>query len=168
MVTRSRKSSNRDNSMSWRPPRRHFRGMFCRGPPRCSGGAMASDVVGYELTENGLQFDCPQYAGAVLTTVQLVGTPQIVTVRSSAFVPTAARDSTDHPVERLNFAADVLSSRCRYIGLKSQKTNRPDVVEARVVVAGGRAVKSKEDFESLVGPFGRCSRRRGRHDPGVG
>ena len=35
------------------------------------GGAMASDVVRHEMTDAGLQFDCPQFAGAVTATVRL-------------------------------------------------------------------------------------------------
>ena len=38
-----------------------------------------------------------------------------------------------------------------YEGLKSKKSARPDVTEARVVVSGGRALKNSEDFERLVG-----------------
>src|SRR3954451_10324676 len=49
------------------------------------GGAMASDVLRHELTSEGLQFDCPQYAGAVTATIRLLGSPQVVTVRASAY-----------------------------------------------------------------------------------
>ena len=58
------------------------------------GGAMASDVVGHELAETGLQFDCPQYAGAVTATLRLIGSPQVVTVRGSAY-PAATADGID-------------------------------------------------------------------------
>ena len=41
--------------------------------------------------------------------------------------------------------------RGQYEGLKSKKSSRPDVTEARVVVSGGRAFRNSEDFERLVG-----------------
>lgn len=114
------------------------------------GGAMASDVVRHENTPEGLLFDCPQYAGAVTTTVRLLSSPQVVTVRSSAY-PVAKACDQSHPVERLEIDAATLSSRCQYIGSESKKSSRPDVTEARIIVSGGRALKNTEDFERIVG-----------------
>jgi electron transfer flavoprotein alpha subunit len=115
------------------------------------GGAMASDVVCHELTPTGLQFDCPQYAGAVTATLRLIGSPQVVTVRGSAYPAAKADESTNYPVERVKLDAVILASRCQYVSLKSKKSARPDVTEARIVVSGGRAIKNPEDFERLVG-----------------
>jgi electron transfer flavoprotein alpha subunit len=115
------------------------------------GGAMASDVVRHEVTGDGLQLDCPQFAGAVTATVRLIGSPQIATVRGSAYPAATAGDSAAHSIEQVELSPDSLTSRCQYIGLKSKKNTRPDVTEARVVVSGGRALKNSEDFERLVG-----------------
>ena len=54
-------------------------------------------------------------------------------------------------MERIEFEAAQLASRCQYVGLKSKKSARPDVTEARIVVSGGRALKNSEDFERLIG-----------------
>ena len=115
------------------------------------GGAMASDVVGHELTDAGLQFDCPQYAGAVTATLRLIGFPQVVTVRGSAYPAATPGHSATHPIERVELNAATLTSHCRNVGLKSKKNSRPDVTEARIVVSGGRALRNSEDFERLVG-----------------
>ncbi len=115
------------------------------------GSAMASDVVRHELTDAGLQFDCPQYAGAVTATLRLIGSPQVVTVRGSAYPAAKTDESTSHPVERVAFDAATLTSRCQFVGLKSKESARPDVTEARIVVSGGRALKNSDDFERLVG-----------------
>lgn len=115
------------------------------------GGAMASDVVRHELTDAGLQFDCPRYAGAVTATLRLIGSPQVVTVRGSAYPAARAAEVTSHPVERIEMDAAQLASRCQYVSLKSKKSARPDVTEARVVVSGGRALKNSDDFERIVG-----------------
>jgi electron transfer flavoprotein alpha subunit len=111
---------------------------------------MASDVVRHELTDAGLQFDCPQYAGAATATLRLIGSPQVVTVRGSAYPAASAAQST-HPIERIEIDIAKLVSRCRYVTLKSKNSARPDVTEARVVVSGGRALKNSDDFERLVG-----------------
>jgi electron transfer flavoprotein alpha subunit len=115
------------------------------------GGAMASDVVGHEFTGNGLNFDCPQFAGAVTATIRLIGSPQVATVRGSAY-KAAQPDRLDrHPIERIELSESILTSSCRYVGSKSKKNTRPDVTEARVVVSGGRALRNSEDFERLAG-----------------
>lgn len=115
------------------------------------GGAMASDVIRHELLDGRLQFDCPQYAGAVTATVRLNGTPQVVTVRASAYSPDEAGQLAANQVEQLEFDPALLSSRSQFEGVKSKPNARPDVTEARIVVSGGRAFKNREDFERLVG-----------------
>jgi electron transfer flavoprotein alpha subunit len=115
------------------------------------GGRMASDVVRHELVDGQLVFDCPQYAGSVTATLRLLGTPQVVTVRASAYPTAQADDANVHSLEPLQLAADLLKSRAVREGIKSKKNARPDVTDARVVVSGGRAIKNSEDFERLVG-----------------
>jgi electron transfer flavoprotein alpha subunit len=115
------------------------------------GGAMASDVVRHELVDGRLLFDCPQYAGAVTATLRLNGSPQVATVRASAYPAAQVDHPTASPIERLDVDAATLIARGHYEGLKSKESSRPDLTEARIVVSGGRALKSGEDFEQLVG-----------------
>jgi electron transfer flavoprotein alpha subunit len=115
------------------------------------GGTMASDVLRHELVDGHLHYDCPQYAGAVTATLRLLGTPQVVTVRASAYSPAKPNDATTHRIETLQIDAALLTSRAVHEGLKSKKNARPDVTEAKVVISGGRAIKNSEDFERLVG-----------------
>jgi electron transfer flavoprotein alpha subunit len=115
------------------------------------GGAMASDIVGHESTAGGLTFDCPQYAGAVTATIRLIGSPQVVTVRSSAYQAARPVHAERHSIERVELSEAAFASRCHYVGSKSKTNTRPDVTEARVVVSGGRALRNSEDFERLAG-----------------
>ncbi len=114
------------------------------------GGAMASDVVRHEWADGRLLFDCPRFAGAVTATIALHGSPQFVTVRASAY-PAAVPLSQAATVEPMELPPATFARRARYEGLRSKQTARPDVAEARVVVSGGRAFKSAEDFERYVG-----------------
>lgn len=114
------------------------------------GGAMASDVVAHECCDGRLRLQRPMYAGAVLATVELCGTPQTVTVRATAYPP-AERSNAAGETTRLAFSAADLPAGSEYVGLAGQPTGRPDVSEARVVVSGGRAIQNREDFERLVG-----------------
>jgi electron transfer flavoprotein alpha subunit len=114
------------------------------------GGAMASDVLHHELVDGQLQLDSPQFAGAVVATLRLVGSPQIVTVRASAYPVAEARPSASS-VERVELESATFACRGEYEGLKSKQNSRPDVTEARVVVSGGRAFRNSADYENLVG-----------------
>jgi electron transfer flavoprotein alpha subunit len=113
------------------------------------GGAMASDVVRHQWTDGRLLFDCPRYAGSVMATIALHGSPQIATVRASSYP--AAAPSGNWPVVPLELPPSTFACRTRYEGLQSKRSARPDVSEARIVVSGGRAFKSADDFEHYVG-----------------
>jgi electron transfer flavoprotein alpha subunit len=115
------------------------------------GGAMASDVLRHRLVAGRLEFDCPQFAGAVTATVRLVGSPQTVTVRASSYPAATTEPGSAHAIEHFTIDAQSLPSRVIYEGLKSKKSARPDVTEAKVVVSGGRALRNSEDFERIVG-----------------
>jgi electron transfer flavoprotein alpha subunit len=114
------------------------------------GGAMAGDVVGHEFRGGELVLRRPMYAGAVLATIQLLGTPRIVTVRPSAYPPAQPGDRP-YPVTRLTVEVPESPQRSEWLQGSSQASPRPDVTEARVVVSGGRAIQSAADFERLVG-----------------
>ena len=113
-------------------------------------GAMASDVVRAEWVDGKLQLDTPQFAGAVVATIRLLGSPQFVTIRASSYSAAEAR-STFGAVERIELDASTFACRGHYEGLRSKPSSRPDVTEARVVVSGGRAIRNSADFEQLVG-----------------
>ena len=114
------------------------------------GGAMASDVVGHEIRDGQLVMRRPMFAGAVTATVKLIGHPQIVTVRASAYEAAAPVDASCS-ITAIDIDESSLTNQIRFECLESKSSHRPDVTEARVVVSGGRALKNSEDFEQLVG-----------------
>ena len=114
------------------------------------GASMASDVVGFSHQDHQLFLQRPMFAGAAIATVTLVGRPRIITVRSTAFSPAQpterASDIAIWPVDESS-----LPRRIIYVGLQSRATHRPDVTEARIVVSGGRAFRTSQEFEQCVG-----------------
>jgi electron transfer flavoprotein alpha subunit len=114
------------------------------------GGAMAGDVVGHEFQAGQLLLRRPMFAGNLLATVALTGSPQIVTVRPSAYAPAAPAD-TPFAIEALALDEAALPNQIQYEGLETRATGRPDLTEARVVVTGGRAIQSAAEYEALVG-----------------
>ena len=111
------------------------------------------------------------YAGAVIATVTLHGQPQIVTIRSSAYAPLTPGD-TQFDIERIAIDDSKLQSGITYKGGQTRATSRPDLTEARVVVSGGRAFTSADEFESHVGKLadklgGACGCTRALVDSGI-
>ncbi len=135
------------------------------------GGAMASDVVGHEFRDGRLLLRRTMYAGAVVATVTLVGHPQIITVRPSAYSPIKP-STTPFEVHKLSLDEAKLGSSVVYEGVDSRATARPDLTEARVVVSGGRAFKNGDEFETYVGRLadrlgGACGCTRALVDSGI-
>ena len=114
------------------------------------GGAMASDVIGHELEGSELRLRRPMFAGAITATIKLKGSPQIITVRSSAY-DTPESVVTPFAINAVSVDVDALPSGMELEGIDRRIDARPDVTEAHIVVSGGRAFKKAEDYEQHVG-----------------
>jgi electron transfer flavoprotein alpha subunit len=89
----------------------------------------------------------PIYGGNAIAILKVEGIPQIVTVRKNAFVPMEPAATQSEIVEIVPSLDDSV------IRVKSLKTVEEEVVEldkANVVIAGGRGIVEKEDFDLLV------------------
>jgi len=117
------------------------------------GGAMASDVICHRFDGEQMLLDRPMFAGAVTATVALKTGPYFITVRPSSYDPAdiSSVNSTAR-FETANLAVDYSDvPAAQWKCLASRASQRPDVTEAKIVVSGGRAFKTSEDFERLVG-----------------
>ena len=114
------------------------------------GGFMASDVVDHEVSDGEVLYRRPMFAGSAIATVRLLGGPQVVTIRDSSYEPTEPGQEAGS-ITQFEVDAASLPRGARVTGAPDVKGGRPDVTEAEVVVSGGRAWKSSDDFESHVG-----------------
>ncbi len=117
------------------------------------GGAMASDVIGHRFEGEQLLLERPMFAGAVTATVSLLGSPRFITVRASTYDPvdlTSADSLSSLDATTLSVDYSAVPA-AQWKSVASRASRRPDVTEAKIVVSGGRAFKSSEDFERLVG-----------------
>ncbi len=88
----------------------------------------------------------PIYAGNAMATVQSTDDIVFVTVRTTTF-DAAEEGDTAAPVETVSGAADAgLSS---FEGAALSGGERPELTTARVVISGGRGMKSGENFAML-------------------
>jgi electron transfer flavoprotein alpha subunit len=111
---------------------------------------MLSDVIGVRAEGGDLTFRRVMFAGNVIATVQLDGPVRCVAVRSAAFPAPTATESRS-PVEAVAVNAAALPKFAEFISRETKASARPDATEARIIVSGGRALKTAEDFERLVG-----------------
>jgi electron transfer flavoprotein alpha subunit len=88
----------------------------------------------------------PIYAGNVLETVQSLEEIKILTIRQTAFAP-APQTGGDAVVENIAPLAD--SGLSEFVELQENKSARPELTSAKVIVSGGRGMGSHENFEKL-------------------
>jgi len=92
-------------------------------------------------------FRRPIYAGNAIVTVKASADRTIVaTVRVASYRTVA--DDGSATIEAVANAVE-LPTHTRYVELKSETGDRPDLQVANIVVSGGRGVGSKENFELL-------------------
>lgn len=89
------------------------------------------------------------YAGNVLATVQSSDSKQVLTVRGSKFAA-AAKDGA---AEIKSVATPAAPAGSRWVAEAFNKSERPPLAAAKVVVSGGRALGSAEAFAEVLAPL---------------
>jgi electron transfer flavoprotein alpha subunit len=110
---------------------------------------MASEIVA--INDDGTLVR-PMYAGNVLATIQLDGPIRVVTVRGTAFDAAAAADNAA-PVEKTQAEFDPAGLKMEFVGFNEIKSDRPQLTEAKIVVSGGRGLRSGENFKTVLEPL---------------
>jgi electron transfer flavoprotein alpha subunit len=94
-------------------------------------------------------FERPIYAGNAIQTVRSRDPKKVVTVRTATFQATGEGGSAA-PVEPAAAAADPgLSS---FAGEELSKSERPELTSAKIIISGGRAMQSRENFGKYIEP----------------
>jgi electron transfer flavoprotein alpha subunit len=93
-------------------------------------------------------FERPIYAGNAIQTVKSSDAKKVITGRTSTFQ--AAGEGGSAPIETAAAAADPgLSS---FVGEELSKSDRPELTSARIIISGGRAMQSRENFTKYIEP----------------
>jgi electron transfer flavoprotein alpha subunit len=95
-------------------------------------------------------FERPIYAGNAIQTVQATDPKKVITVRTAAFRP-AGEAAQAAPIESITAAADPNLS--MFKGEELSKSDRPELSSARVVISGGRALGSADNFKRVIEPI---------------
>jgi electron transfer flavoprotein alpha subunit len=94
-------------------------------------------------------FTRPIYAGNAIATVKSSDAKKVITVRTTAFEK-AAREGGSGSIESVSGSDAGLSS---FVGAELSKSERPELTSAKVIVSGGRAFGSSEQFHALLDPL---------------
>ncbi len=101
-------------------------------------------------------FERPIYAGNAIQTVRSADRVKVLTVRTASFSP-AKSGGAEAPVEPV--APSVIEATAgagapsRFDSDALARSERPELTGAKVIVSGGRAVGTAENFETLIVPL---------------
>jgi electron transfer flavoprotein alpha subunit len=93
-------------------------------------------------------FELPVYAGNAIQTVKSRDSKKIVTVRTASFQPAGTAGSA--AVEPAKAAADPGLS--TFVGEELSKSERPELTSAKIIISGGRAMQSRDNFTKYIEP----------------
>ena len=122
------------------------------------GAPLVTDVLSAEVTGDTVVLKHPAYAGKVMTTQALLGSPVLVSFRPGA-VPAAEKAGAGR-VERMSPVGDPAASRVVVTELVEGNRGKIDLGEAKIIVAGGRGLRSADNFklvEELADAFGNAA-----------
>ena len=93
-------------------------------------------------------FERPIYAGNAIQTVKSSDAKKVITVRTSTFQAAGAGGSAS--IENATAAADPGLS--TFSGEQLSKSDRPELTSAKIIISGGRAMQSRENFTKYIEP----------------
>ena len=106
-----------------------------------------SDILSVEGSDT---FTRPIYAGNAIATVKSKDAKTVVTVRTTAFEKAAAEGGSAS-VEQVDAGGDPGTS--SFVSLDASVSERPELTSAKVIVSGGRAFGSSDQFHALLDPL---------------
>ncbi len=105
-----------------------------------------SDVIAVVAPDT---FDRPIYAGNAIQRVRATDATKVLTIRTASFA--AASEGNAAPIRTVGAAAPVAGA--SFLGEEIAASARPDLSAARIIVSGGRALGSAEQFHAIVEPL---------------
>lgn len=105
--------------------------------------AMISDVIKIIAKDT---FARPIYAGNAIATVQTTDAIKLLTIRQTAFSPCS---TTTHQAPIKTITHIIKNDHSQFKNSELTVSNRPELTAAKIVISGGRGLKSAENFQLL-------------------
>lgn len=109
--------------------------------------SMVSDIT---AVIDAKTFERPIYAGNATATVQSAEDKIVLSVRGTAF-DSAPATGGSASIESVSVGGD--SGKSSFVGEELAKSDRPELTSANIVVSGGRALSSGENFTKYIEPL---------------
>lgn len=106
-----------------------------------------SEVLSIESADT---FTRPIYAGNAIATVKSSDAKKVLTIRGTAF-DAAAAEGGSASVEGVSGKGD--TGLASFVGSEIANSERPELTSAKIIVSGGRALASGENFTSIIEPL---------------
>ncbi|TKD52888.1 electron transfer flavoprotein subunit alpha/FixB family protein [Sphingomonas baiyangensis] len=106
-----------------------------------------SEILSVESDDT---FTRPIYAGNAIATVKSSDAKKVLTVRGTAFEKAAAEGGSA-AIEAVSATGDKGLS--QFVGAEIAASERPELTSAKIIVSGGRALGSDEQFHALIDPL---------------
>lgn len=94
-------------------------------------------------------FERPIYAGNAIQTVKSNDAKKVITVRIAAFK--AAGSDGSAAIEKIEAPAG--NGQSSFVGSEIAKSDRPELTAAKIVISGGRAFQSSDNFKKYLEPI---------------
>lgn len=104
-----------------------------------------SDIIGIKSPDTFIR---SVYAGNAIQTIKAKDAVKIVTVRATAFAPEPLEGGSakTEPAPTGDYDASKLT---KFVSQELSKSDRPELASAKVVISGGRGMKSGDNFKML-------------------
>jgi electron transfer flavoprotein alpha subunit len=106
-----------------------------------------SDILSVEGPDT---FTRPIYAGNAIATVRSKDAKKVMTVRTTAFEKAASAGGSA-TTEKVDAGAG--DGKSAFVSMEASASERPELTSAKVIVSGGRAFGSSEQFHALLDPL---------------
>jgi electron transfer flavoprotein alpha subunit len=119
---------------------------------------IAADVTSFTAAGDSITVKHPGYANKVVITLEVKGSPAVLSIRPSAFTP--AQNPRTARTEVITPAADPGAERVTVKEVIEGAKGKLDLGEAPVIIAGGRGLRGPENFklvEDLASAFGNAA-----------
>ncbi len=118
--------------------------------PRVAASLDVGQLSDITRVVNADTFERPIYAGNAIATVQSLDAVKLITVRTTGFDPAATTGGTA-VLEVISAVPD--AGTAQFIGSEIAKNDRPELTAAKIIVSGGRALGSSDQFNAVLTPL---------------
>jgi electron transfer flavoprotein alpha subunit len=122
--------------------------------PRLAAKLDVSQISEIVEVVDASTFVRPIYAGNALETLQSSDSKKVITVRATSFK--AAAEGGSAPVEAIGAGDGAPGT--TFVDQQLVKSARPELAGAKIVVSGGRAMGSAEEFQRVIEPLADAAR----------